>query len=194
MIQVTKVETKPNTVNLVLLGRTQEGEPLYWPLDTFTPKIEKELEKAGFRYEGRTLESGRVASGWLPPSQKEPKPEPSTPVLVNIKAVKVKSDSSDVEYTVAVDVDRDEALDCSCPAGQKKTSCKHLYRGRVKAAGTFAEAATKLIQYGAFLSKENFYAEFDKRVQEKGTNVAIAMMIRAGLGESHPHAYPLTKR
>jgi hypothetical protein len=163
-----------------VLGKTEDGQTVRHPgMDAF---LNEHLPKAGFSYGCWAMDNGTWAFGW-----KAPKISPET-------MVQVQSDSSDKSYTVVVDLDKDQAVSCTCPAGQHHKPCKHLYRARVKASGSFPAAIQALVRAGAAASREEVLTVFQKRCKASSVNEAIASIVRSAFGITHPHAMPPKKK
>lgn len=117
--------------------------------------------------------------------------EEPKPFIQDTVIVPVKSDSvADVVYHVTVSITQDKALHCDCPAGAHHKHCKHLFRARTIAAGSFKQAADKLISQavGPMETKEGFLKLFNAKCELVGVNEAIAAVIKKAFGSEHPHA------
>jgi len=184
-IEIKMVEGKAGTVQLLPLGKTSDGLPIYQPFP-HTKVAVTHLMQAGFRVTCLVANGDTPLYGWVAPVQEEPEAPKKLDPFANIVFVKVDSDTvPDTQYTVAVDLDGPEALDCSCPAGQKKVPCKHLYRGKAIGTGAFREAAELLIKQGVVKGKAHFLEQFEKKVALVGKNEAIAAVIKKAFGETH---------
>jgi len=184
---------------LLVLGRDAEtDEVVYHHGEAVAPAA---LMAADFRYSCYKLAGNEWAFGWK---------EADLPEAVDVDedledaaadyasmgpmvTVEIRSDSSAAIYKVAVDTKNDEAIACSCPAGQKRTPCKHLYRARVRAGGSFAKAVDTLIERGVAADKHAVLKVYKQRVEESNVNDAIASIIRAAFGVEHPHGVPPKK-
>jgi len=163
-----------------VLGVAKDGQKVYHP--GFDTKQSDLMAETGFAYGCFPMADGQWAFGW-----KAPKMAPEV-------MVEVKSDSSDTTYTVVVSLEHDDAVSCTCPAGKHKTACKHLYRARVKAAGSFTAAIKTLVDAGAAKDRQEVLAVFQARSKASSVNEAIASIVRSAFGIKHPHAMPPKKK
>lgn len=150
----------------------------------------------GCGYEWLTLpsdEEGFEISGWVQTRTDVAFPKPPTPIVALIK---VKSDTATpgkkpIIYTVGVQTNDNgvwKTVSCTCEAGAQGKPCKHLYRAQAIASGAYAQAREAIMAKTPSLTREGFDALFAARAKEAGTNGAIALVIRAGLGDHHPLA------
>jgi hypothetical protein len=154
-------------------------------------RVKGAMEAAG--YEWLTLDSdeeGFTISGWVKTRTDIALPRPPSPL---VQLVRIKSDTptpgrAPITYTVGVQVNDNgvwKTHGCTCEAGAQGKPCKHLYRAQSVASGAFAAARDALLAANPALTREGFDALFAERAKAAGTNGAIALVIKAGLGDAH---------
>lgn len=174
---------KTGNVLLALISTSTEGHEVYLhDIWTSYKEAKAALTPLGWEHGVFLCDEGRMVAGWI--QRFDP-----LPIVDPVDLVPVKAESSGGEYRVKVHratLTRDiKASRCTCYAGRHGTPCKHLYRAIVKASGSFMTAWTNLARIQGEETVTFNYMIFQKSY---GTNVAIALLIGAGLGKDHCHA------